>query len=59
VVTTTELKELCLSAPSSLTNPTKPSMSDTLKVAKDAEVVQIDNEELAKTVQIGVGLSPK
>jgi hypothetical protein len=56
VVTTTELKELCLSAPSSLTNPTKPSTSDTLKVA---EVVQIDNEELAKTVQIRVGLSPK
>jgi hypothetical protein len=59
VVTTTELKELCLSAPSSLTNPTKPSTSDTLKVAEDAEVVQIDNEELAKTVQIRVGLSPK
>jgi hypothetical protein len=50
---------LCLSAPPSSTNPAMHSTSNTFKVAKDTKVVQIDDEDLDKTVQIRVDLSPK
>jgi hypothetical protein len=59
MVTTTELKELNLSAPPSSTNPAMPSMSSTFKVVKDAKAMQIDAEDPAKTDQIRVDLSPK
>jgi hypothetical protein len=36
-----------------------PSSSDTFKEAEDAKAVQINSEDPAKTVQIGVGLNPK
>jgi hypothetical protein len=58
-VAATELKEMCLSEPPSSINPSMSSMPDSFKVAKDAKIVQIDAEDLAKTVQIGACLSLK
>jgi hypothetical protein len=55
----TELRELCLHAPPSLTSPAMPSLPSTFKAVKDAKAVQIDSKELAKTVQMGASLSPK
>jgi hypothetical protein len=36
-----------------------PSTYDTFKAAKDAKAMQINAEDLTKTIQIGAGLSPK
>jgi hypothetical protein len=36
-----------------------PPSFGTFKSAKDTKVVQINTKDLAKTVQIGVGLNPK
>jgi hypothetical protein len=35
-----------------------PSSSGTFKAAEDAKVMQIDVEDLAKTIQIGASLTP-
>jgi hypothetical protein len=59
VVTTAELKELCLSAPPSLANMAMPSTSGTFKATEDAKAIQIDTEDPAKTIQVGANLSPK
>jgi hypothetical protein len=58
-ITVAELRELCFSAPPSSTDPTMPSSSGAFKVTEDIKVVQIDAEDLGKTVQIHAGLSPK
>jgi hypothetical protein len=54
-----DLKEFCLSAPPSSTNPAMPSMSSSFKAIEDAKAVQINVEDPAKTIQIRAGLSPK
>jgi hypothetical protein len=36
-----------------------PPSSGTFKAAEDAKVVQIDANDLAKTIQIGTGVNPK
>jgi hypothetical protein len=58
-VAATELKELCLHAPSSLSDPVMPSMMGTFNAAKDAKAIQIDAKDPGKTIQIGAGLSTK
>jgi hypothetical protein len=59
VVAATKLKEMCLSALPSLANPAMPSTSGTFKAAKDAKAIQVNDEDLTKTVQVRAGLSPK
>jgi hypothetical protein len=58
-VAATELKELCLHALSSLSDPVVPSMMGTFNAAKDAKAIQIDAKDPGKTIQIGAGLSTK
>jgi hypothetical protein len=36
-----------------------PALSSAFKAVKDAKIVQIDAEDPAKTIQIGVGLNTK
>jgi hypothetical protein len=50
-VATVELRELCLRTLPSSTGPTMPSLIG-------AKAIQIGTEDPAKTIQIGVGLSP-
>jgi hypothetical protein len=57
-VVATELKELCLNARSSLADPVVPSTPDTLESVRNAKAARVDAKELAKTVWVGVGLSP-
>jgi hypothetical protein len=59
VIMVAELKESCLSAQPSLSNPTMPSTSGAFKSVEDDKSIQIDTEDLAKTVQIGAGLNAK
>jgi hypothetical protein len=54
-----ELRELCLGTPPSSTSPAMPSLSNAFKAAEDAKAVQIDTEDLVKTILIVAGLSPK
>jgi hypothetical protein len=58
-VATVELKELCLSAPPTLTSPAMPSTSDAFKATEDAKTVQIDAKDPTKTIQIGASMSTK
>jgi hypothetical protein len=58
-VTITKLKEHCLSALPSRTNPTMPSTSGTFNAAEDNKVVRIDAEDPTKTIQLGAGMGPK
>jgi hypothetical protein len=57
-VATVELRELCLRTLPSSTGPTMPSLIGAFKAAEDAKAIQIGTEDPAKTIQIGVGLSP-
>jgi hypothetical protein len=54
-----KVREVCLSIPPPLTGPAMPASSSAFKEAEDAKSVQINTEDLAKTVQIGAGLNPK
>jgi hypothetical protein len=58
-VATAELRELSLRVPSASTSPTMPPSSGAFKDAEDAKAVQIDADDLAKIVQIGIDLNPK
>jgi hypothetical protein len=50
MVTATNLKEMCLNAPPSLANPAITTMFNTFKAAEDAKAIEIDVEDLAKTI---------
>jgi len=57
-VAVSELKELCEEAAPTPTKPDAPSTSSTFKSAEDTKAIQLDEKDSAKTVRIGVGLSP-
>jgi hypothetical protein len=52
-VASTKLEELWPNAPPSSSDPAIPSMTRTFNIAEDAKVIQIDDEDPTKIVQIG------
>jgi hypothetical protein len=59
VVIATELRELSLHVPSAPLGLAMPPTSGAFKAAEDANVMQIDVGDPAKTVPIGARLDPK